>query len=710
MLDLFFDPSSLSYSNNKLEQNVVTLAGNHFSNNVNSSIPIKPSSLSSTFESNSTTLLNKPVGNNLTTEASQQNNLIFNNGANRLFSADNNPDELNRDIDADKLTGNHENASLIESQQLQLQAGLGDDRFGVARSLTPKANLESKAAIDQFQVPQASDSIRIVSPSTYYVFENKASHRGNILISGTYIGVPGTIQARWRGSGWSDIAENSTEGQFNGVLVNRPEGQGLLEVRFYKDKAIIASQQLTATTDTAKINPQTTSASIQAQIAQASDSLTILSPSAYQVFQRNGANQGNILISGTYTGSPTAIQARWRGSGWSTISYNPSQGRFDGVLANRPEGQGLLEVRFYNDKAVTASKEFVGIGDIFVIAGQSNASGRGRYNQTSTNPKFRPGLFGNDDKWKVLQDPVDSPVGQVDKVSNDSDKAAGSVWPLLADQLMASQNVPIAFIPTAKGGSSIRDWQPNAATTFPLNLYQSMSRRIKAAGSGGVKAVLFWQGETDAKNGTSQSTYQSLLQNFASRIGDDFGVNTIVAQIGDYARVSGSRLDSIRLAQTAAWNNQNRILPGPSLYDVNVSDDGADGVHFIPNNDLALAANRWWSATQASLYNGSDGRGPRLSSITLNSTQTEITLKFFDQTLPLQPASKLGGFTVESHGQLLDISSVTTVTNDTIKIVLRKPAPGPVTISLGKGHSAVGKTVPKDSSIYLLPAEVFVNQ
>ena len=120
-----------------------------------------------------------------------------------------------------------------------------------------------------------------------------------------------------------------------------------------------------------------------------------------------------------------------------------------------------------------------------------------------THPVLRAALFGNDDRWAELLDPVDRAAGQVDRVSADPG-AGGSVWPLVATELMATEGVPVAFVPCAKIGTNIRRWTEDAAAPHARStLYGSMLRRVRAVG-GRVRAVLFWQGEVDARAGTSQ--------------------------------------------------------------------------------------------------------------------------------------------------------------------------------------------------------------
>lgn len=445
-----------------------------------------------------------------------------------------------------------------------------------------------------------------------------------------------------------------------------------------------------------------------------SDSIVITTPVSYRVFQRNGSNQGNISIAGTYTGSPTAIEASWNGGAYSTIVVSPTGGTFSGTLSNQTAGQGTLTVRFTNNTSVSTTKNYVGIGDIFVIAGQSNASGRAINSQVYSSPTYKAVLFGNDDVWKELVDPTDDNAGQIDSVSLENvsvyTTGFGSAWPLVATLYMQNQNVPVAFIPTAKGGTSITQWQPNVSNHGDTStLYGSMYRRINAVG-GSVKAILFWQGEDDVIAGTSRSTYLTKITSFANYVYNDFGVKTIAAQIGPYGNQTTTNIDNVRLAQIDAWNAGGNILAGPSLYDVQLTADTTYYVHFKTDSEILTVANRWWSAIQKDLYSGSDGRGPILTAAEYNSAKTQIRLTFSDDTLPILPASGLAGFAIKDNGTPVSISSVTRISNSKLQINLTSAANGSLTVSLGSGNTGEGVVVPTDSSTYNLPAEIFVDQ
>lgn len=312
-------------------------------------------------------------------------------------------------------------------------------------------------------------------------------------------------------------------------------------------------------------------------------------------------------------------------------------------------------------------------------------------------------------------DPTDSNTNQVDSVSSNAG-SGGSTWPLLATLFMADQNVPVAFIPASLSGTNITEWQRNNSNHGDrTTLYGSMYRRINAVG--GIKAVLYWQGERDAVLGTSQADYKNLLTTFADNAQEDFGIKVIAAMIGNRDDASNSGFNNVRLAELSAWNDNGNVLPGPAFYDVNLYSFGSypnsskDGTHFKTDDDIQIAANRWWAAISADFYGGSEGRGPQVGTIESNTEKNKIAVTFSGDNLPLLPASNLGGFTVYDNGVSLTISNINRVASNQLLITLESAATGTLTLSL-QTWSATYATwpinIPTDSSTYNLPAEIFV--
>lgn len=231
-----------------------------------------------------------------------------------------------------------------------------------------------------------------------------------------------------------------------------------------------------------------------------------------------------------------------------------------------------------------------------MIGGQSNASGRGTNNQSYSHATLKAGIYKNNYAWAELADPTDTNP-TTDSVSAD-DNAAGSPWPLLATLIMADQGVPVAFIPAAMGGTSISDWQPGADHQARNTLYGSMVYR--ALQVGGVKAVIWWQGERDAVLGTAEATYNTGLDTVANAVQTDLGVKMVVCKLQDLSAYNGGYDESVVNAAIAtAWGDNANVLQGPDFSDITPS---VDGVHFKTDAELQTAADRWWTAIAAALY------------------------------------------------------------------------------------------------------------
>ena len=446
-------------------------------------------------------------------------------------------------------------------------------------------------------------------------------------------------------------------------------------------------------------------------------SIQLTAPATNQIVQRVDDGTGSILVRGLVHGSRGAVEARWAGGPWLLVDQRIDDGRFSGVLSGLPAGQGALEVRLAADHSVRDRRDSVGIGDIFVVAGQSNACGRAPTSQQWTSRTFSAGMFANDCRWKPLSDPFDDPAGQTDAVSRDRPvRSGGSVWPLVATSVMAGAKVPVAFIPVPYSGSSIADWQCREDwPDDPGTLCGNMLRRVAKAG-GAVRAVLFWQGEWDAGSGaTTGQTYATQLRSLAVAVQRDLGAPFVVCQIGEIrwrqdTPPRAPMLDGIRMAQRESWGWSGLVAPGPALYDILLHSTTEDRVHYRTGRQLRLVARRWWCAIDAACYGHGDGRGPRLSEATYESADSSVVLAFTDDALPLIVPSEGGAFTVQDDEGAIAVTGVTPVGTDSLRLALSRPAVGSVTVSLGEGHTGAVNPVPYESGRWRLPAETFVAQ
>lgn len=234
--------------------------------------------------------------------------------------------------------------------------------------------------------------------------------------------------------------------------------------------------------------------------------------------------------------------------------------------------------------------------DIFIIAGQSNASGRGTNSQSYSHATLQAMMFGNDYVLKNLSDPTDNVTNQVDAVSNEGPQAGGSVWPLVATSIMSNNGRPVIFVPCAMGSTSITSWQPGANHQDRATLYGSMVyRALQAQAYGTLRGVLWWQGETDAANNMTQTDYATYLASLATAIQSDLGIPLIPCKLQhcDITHITQVQQDTINAAISSKWGVGN-VVTGPDLTGINTLPE--DNVHLTTDAKLSSAAGLWWTA------------------------------------------------------------------------------------------------------------------
>jgi hypothetical protein len=324
-------------------------------------------------------------------------------------------------------------------------------------------------------------------------------------------------------------------------------------------------------------------------------------PQNFQVFQRTTGVSGPVKVKGAVynTGGLVNVEARLNGGAWATIATGINS-EFEGQL-NGQSGQGTFEIRT-TDLSRLAQVANVGIGDVFIIAGQSNASGYGGTAQLYTHATLKAGLFGNSYRWMELRDPTDFARAQVDAVSADGPATGGSYWPVLATKLLARNNVPVAFVTCPMGGTSILMWQPGSNHQDRTTLYGSMVYRALQVLD--FKAILWHQGESDATiNGfTGGATYKTRLKSFADAVFTDLGVPIIITRIhywNEAPSTTEANVEEINQAMVDAAAENSHILLGPDLHDpTNVS----TALHFQTNGEYEEIATRWDNALDALGY------------------------------------------------------------------------------------------------------------
>ena len=237
-------------------------------------------------------------------------------------------------------------------------------------------------------------------------------------------------------------------------------------------------------------------------------------PAPFQVYQRdvNGKADIPIVLDDFDKGGTLVSAVLSPNQGNSNITFNQAESKLVGVPAGGPYTI-VCQVKHENQTG-TALVANVYVGDLWVLAGQSNMEGVGDLvDVTPPNPKVM--LLGMDGHWAIAEEPLHWLVDSPDPVhsgdaANDRatrsehahktrKKGAGLGLPF-AVTMVESTGVPVGLVACAHGGTSMEQWNPSKKEQGGNSLYGSMLRQVKLAG-GKVKGVLWYQGESDSLGG-----------------------------------------------------------------------------------------------------------------------------------------------------------------------------------------------------------------
>lgn len=336
--------------------------------------------------------------------------------------------------------------------------------------------------------------------------------------------------------------------------------------------------------------------------------IQLTSPLEHQVIQRSGKSRGTIAITGRGVAAGAGIEARVVGEKqngeWRKLAAVFEGDGFHATLEAPAGGWFRVEVRTLDQGTVIAETavERVGIGEVFVVAGQSNSANHGEEKLTAESG--RVAAFDGK-KWELCKDPQPGASG-----------GGGSFLPPLGDALAKRLDVPVGFIACGIGATSVREWLPKGAT-FPNpptlvarvqqrpdgtweskgEAYDMLVGRMKAAGPAGFRAVLWHQGESDANQRDATRTlsgplYRESLESVIRESNRAIGWKApwVVAQVS-YHGPGDEASPEIRAAQASLWKD-GIALEGPDSDALkgDLREDGGKGIHFSGKGQRAHAA------------------------------------------------------------------------------------------------------------------------
>ena len=253
------------------------------------------------------------------------------------------------------------------------------------------------------------------------------------------------------------------------------------------------------------------------------------------VLQRGEDGSCSVKLTGFFTGDPRISVGKIERIEEKTY-------RLTGI----PVG-GPYEITIYDDADELDFREIY-VGDVWLLAGQSNMEGAGRmrpkdYEYAEAPNSSVRALYMNDE-WRPAEarlhqlwlssDPAHIAAFGADKKNHEGRKDVKDFYPeeqvrgvgpglFFALKMYERTGVPQGVIPAAVGGAPIEMWYPDKDK--PDNYYTAALRRVKLCGSN-IRGIFWYQGEGYAGD---LSAYDKMFESMRSGIAGECGNNMLPA-------------------------------------------------------------------------------------------------------------------------------------------------------------------------------------
>jgi hypothetical protein len=314
-----------------------------------------------------------------------------------------------------------------------------------------------------------------------------------------------------------------------------------------------------------------------------------------------------------------------------------------------------------------------GVGDVWLIAGQSNAAGYGK-SPASDGPQLGVHMFAASGAWRLASHPLGDSTGTRFPLNRETGNSSHSPFLAFGRQLMASLGYPIGLIPTALGGSPIARWTPPRG-----DLYSNMLAYLEASG-GGCRGVLWYQGESDT-GAAQREKYPDAFRRLVSALRKKLRTPTLPILTAQLNRYVGDPDQSPAHANWEAMREIQRQLGRtiPGVFLIPTSDIGlSDGIHNNSSGNLVIGS-RFARTALGGVYGHSvKFRAPDLHKIVrLSPTEIELHFENVDERLDFGVNSRrLWPFSVSDAAGPVELTACQVGTNSSLRLQLARPLNG----------------------------------
>lgn len=324
----------------------------------------------------------------------------------------------------------------------------------------------------------------------------------------------------------------------------------------------------------------------------------------------------------------------------------------------------------------------MGVGDLWVIAGQSNAAGYGK-GPFNDPPVLGIHLMRNSGQWDLASHPFNESTRSIHLENSEQGNPGHSPFLAFAKMVRKITNYPIGLVQTALGGSPLSSWNPDENGV----LYRNMLQIVQSVG-GRVKGVLWYQGCSDCGPEESQS-YLARFKRMVEAWRTDLGcalLPVLTVQLNRYTVSQDTETHSQPNSSiNSLWGvvreaQRKAALEIPNVYVIPALDCAlSDEIHNSPAGNM-LIGERLAKVALAEVYGVQvNHRAPNLSAASIGELTAEglstIHLKFenvFGYLISIGPMEAV--FAVEDTVGRVEIAQWKIIGKSEIELVLvRKP-------------------------------------
>lgn len=207
----------------------------------------------------------------------------------------------------------------------------------------------------------------------------------------------------------------------------------------------------------------------------------------------------------------------------------------------------------------------IGVGDVFVVAGQSNAAGRSK-DPIEDGPELGVHLLRPSGRWDLATHPLGETTGSIHTGNFENHNPGHTPWLHFAKLLKRELGYPIGIVMTAYGGAPLRWWdmEDNGA------LYRNMMELLEADGLR-PRGMVWYQGEAEGYE-KAAGTYLDRFTRFVRRLREDLespDLPVLTAQLNRCMTPCDTDLDRqwgmVRQAQREAARRLEHVWVVPAI-------------------------------------------------------------------------------------------------------------------------------------------------